>query len=322
MSSVAVDSCEGEVTPSPEALRIARAAIARNRRRRLHLYGHVLELGWHVVRPGTVRATLPVSRRLYGEGGGLAVTPVATLADVAMGMALRSRRAVVGMRFPTVSLDIQHAEAPRSGRVTAVASVFALDGGTGLVRCEVTAPGGRPVAVATGTFLCRPLPEGAVAPDLGLRRDVGPRLLTRGPWDAGLAAEERQFVLDLDQALGRQRRAPDPFAAFLGVETLEAPEGEARLRMPFAATVANIAGHLQGGVVYGLAALACARAGGGRPLSVSVRFVRPGLPPQVEGRARVVHAGREVVAVQGDLVGADGRVVATAMASVQRKATP
>ncbi len=69
-----------ETGPSLEAVRIGLVAVTRNRRRRLHLYGHFLDLGWHVVRPGTVRATLPVTRRLWGESGGLAVTPIATLA--------------------------------------------------------------------------------------------------------------------------------------------------------------------------------------------------------------------------------------------------
>ncbi|HEU5323308.1 MAG TPA: PaaI family thioesterase [Methylomirabilota bacterium] len=308
-----------EAPPSPEAVRLGLAAIGRHRRRRLHLYGHLLDLGWHVVRPGTVRATLPVTRRLWDAGGALAETPVATLADVAMGMALRSRRSSAGVRFPTVSLDIQHGEAPRSGRVTAVASVFALDGSTGLVRCELTATGAKPVAVATGAFLCRPLPAGAEAPDLGLVRRASARLATRGPWDAGLSHEERQFVLDLGRALERQRRADDPFAAYLGVETLDAPEGEARLRLPVASTLTNIVGHAQGGVVYGLAALACARAGGGRALAVSVRFLRPGVGPAIVASARVIHAGREVATVECDLADDDGRMVAAAIASVQRR---
>ncbi len=307
-----------ETGPSLEAVRIGLVAVTRNRRRRLHLYGHFLDLGWHVVRPGTVRATLPVTRRLWGESGGLAVTPIATLADVAMGMALRSRRSAAAMRFPTVSLDMQHAQAPRSGRVTAVASVFSLSESVGLVRCELTAPGARPVAVATGTFLCRPLPAGAQAPDLGLEKRPAPRGAARGPWDAGLTPEERRFILDLDRAFERQRRAPDPFAAYLGVEVLAAAPGEARLRLPLASTVGNLVGHAQGGVVYGLAAEAVARAGGGRPLEVSVKFLRPGVGASLEAVARVLHAGREVAAVQCDLAGEDGRVVATATASVQR----
>ncbi len=316
----AIDTRSGpETPPSPEAVRLGLAAIRRNRHRRLHLYGHFLDLGWHVVRPGTVRATLPVTRRLWDERGALAGTPIASLVDVAMGMALRSRRTVTGMRFPTVGLDLHRGEAPRSGRVTAVASVFAVEDSMGLARCELTAPGARPVAVATGVFLCRPLPAGAEAPDLGVVKRMSTRAPSRGPWDAGLLPDERRFVIDLGLALERQRRAADPFTAYLGVETLAAPDGEARMRLPFASTIANIVGHVQGGVLHGFAALACARAGGGRPVSVSVRFLRPAAGEAVTAAARVVHAGRELSVVQCDLTGEDARVLATATASVQRK---
>ncbi|HEX7124898.1 MAG TPA: PaaI family thioesterase [Thermodesulfobacteriota bacterium] len=313
-------SGEPATPPSTEAIRLGLGAIRRNRHRRLHLYGHFLELGWHVVRPGTVRATLPVTRRLWDDRGVLAGTPIATLADVAMGLALRSRWQTTGMRFATASLDILHAEAPRSGRVTAVATVFAAEGSLGLARCEVTAPGARPVALATGAFLCRPLPAGVEAPDLRVAKRMATRPPAQGPWDAGLSPEERRFVVDLGRALERQRRAADPFAAYLGIEVLDAPQGEARMRLPLAATVANRVGHVQGGVLHGFTALACARAAGGQPRTVSVRFLRPASGGAVTAAARVVHAGREVVVVQCDLGDDDGRPVATATASVQRSA--
>ncbi|HEY8369790.1 MAG TPA: PaaI family thioesterase [Thermodesulfobacteriota bacterium] len=320
MSTTGATHASGEAStpPSAEAIRLGLGAIRRNRHRRLHLYGHFLELGWHVVRPGTVRATLPVTRRLWDDRGVVAATPIATLADVAMGLALRSRRQATGMRFATASLDIHHAEAPRSGRVTAVATVFAAEGSLGLVRCEVTAPGARPVALATGAFLCRPLPAGIEAPDLRVVKRMATRPPAEGPWDAGLSAEERRFVVDLGRALERQLGAADPFAAYLGIEVLDAPQGEARIRLPAAATVANRVGHVQDGVLHGLAALACGRAAGGRPRGVSVRFLRPAATGTVTAAARVVHTGREVAVVQCDLTDDEGRLVATATASVQR----
>ncbi len=301
----------------PEDLRVGLAAVRRNRRRRLHLYGHHLGLSWRVLRRGTVRATLPVTARWWGADRRIAAGPLATLADVAMGMALRSRYPGA-VRFATVGLDIQHAGYPAAGRVRARASVWGPAGPLGLARAELTDGAGRPVALASGLFLRRPLPSGAAAPELRApARPPGGRA-TGGRCDADLSADERHFLVDLARALARQRGAPDAYAAYLGLETLAAGDGEVELAMPLDATTANVVGHAQGGVVYGLAAQAAIQVAGGRLGQLSLRFLRPGAGRRLRARARVIRSGREAAIVACEVLTDEGALAATALGCTVR----
>jgi uncharacterized protein (TIGR00369 family) len=297
---------------SPETLRAGWRAIRENRRRRLHLFAHHLGLRWQVVRPGTVRVSLAAGPDWCGSDGRPGPGPVATLADVGMGLALRSL-APAGSRFPTVALDLSHAEAPRGARLVAVGRAWSLSPSVGLARVEVRAPGAGPVAVGSGAFLRRQLPEGTAPPALA-RQPVAPP--ARPAW-ADLEGEERRFLVALEAARERQRGAADPYAAYLGLACAAGAGGETEVAMPLAATTANLVGQAQGGVVYALAAAAAARAGGGTLLQMGLRFLRPGVGPTLRARARVLHAGRDVATVAGGVLTDDGARAAEFLASVR-----
>jgi acyl-CoA thioesterase len=257
-----------------------------------------------------------VTASWWGADRRVAPGPLATLADVAMGMALRSRYPGA-VRFATMGLDIQHAGYPAAGRVGARASLWGPAGPLGLARAELTDGGGRPVALASGLFVRRPLPAGAAPPELEPARSSGGRA-TGERLTAELSADERRFLGDLARALARQRGAPDAYAAYLGLEALAAGDGEVELAMPLDATTANVVGHAQGGVVYGLAAQAAIQVAGGRLGQLSLRFLRPGAGRRLRARARVIRSGRETAIVACEVLTDEGALAATALGCTVR----
>jgi uncharacterized protein (TIGR00369 family) len=126
-------------------------------------------------------------------------------------------------------------------------------------------------------------------------------------------------------------RAPLPAAAkTLGWELVSISPEEGTIEVAFAATEAfvNPAGFIQGGFLaamlddtMGPALVACLEPGDFAPTTdLHVQFVRPARPGRLTGRGRVVRRGRDVGFLAGELLDADGAVVAVATATVQIRA--
>jgi uncharacterized protein (TIGR00369 family) len=121
------------------------------------------------------------------------------------------------------------------------------------------------------------------------------------------------------------RREPPPAAVLLGWK-LEAVDPDAgTIELTFAATerFLNPAGNIQGGFLaamlddtLGPALVATLSDGEWAPtINLNVQFVRPAKPGQLRGRGRVVRRGRDIAFLAGELLDADGKVLATATAS-------
>jgi uncharacterized protein (TIGR00369 family) len=125
-------------------------------------------------------------------------------------------------------------------------------------------------------------------------------------------------------------RAPLPAAAVtLGWELVAVSPEEGTIEVAFTATDAflNPAGAVQGGFLaamlddtLGPALVAGLRPGDFAPTTdLHVQFLRPARPGRLlgRGRGRVVRRGRDVGFLAGELLDADGNVVAVASATVQ-----
>jgi uncharacterized protein (TIGR00369 family) len=121
-------------------------------------------------------------------------------------------------------------------------------------------------------------------------------------------------------------RAPaPPVADLLGFQLRQVDPDAMTIEVEFTATAAflNPAGHVQGGMLaamlddtMGPALVATLLDGEWAPTTdLHVQFLRPALPGVLIGRGRVVRRGGSTAFLAGELSDADGRVVATAIAT-------
>ncbi|MBS44050.1 MAG: phenylacetic acid degradation protein [Nocardioides sp.] len=113
----------------------------------------------------------------------------------------------------------------------------------------------------------------------------------------------------------------------LGFELLEVDLDAGTMRAAYdgRAEFANLAGHVQGGVlcamldsVMGSLVVATLDTGQWAPtLDLQAQFLSPALLGRIEGRSRLVRRGGSVAFVAGELHGPDGRLVATGTATQQ-----
>ncbi|MCO6009993.1 PaaI family thioesterase [Actinoallomurus purpureus] len=123
------------------------------------------------------------------------------------------------------------------------------------------------------------------------------------------------------------RVPPPPSAALLGWELIEIDPEHGTIEVAFQATrqFANPVGVVQGGFLaamlddtMGPALVATLPQDQFAPtLDLHVQFLRPARPGRLVGRGRIVQRGKEVCFLAGELLGPDGRPVATATATAR-----
>jgi uncharacterized protein (TIGR00369 family) len=123
------------------------------------------------------------------------------------------------------------------------------------------------------------------------------------------------------------RVAPPPAARTLGWElvAVEPERGTIEVAFDGGERFVNPAGVIQGGFLaamlddtLGPALVATLPEGQFAPtLDLHVQFLRPARPGRLVGHGRVVHRGREVCFLSGELTDADGRIVAVATATAR-----
>lgn len=121
------------------------------------------------------------------------------------------------------------------------------------------------------------------------------------------------------------RVPPPPAAEVLGWELVEVDPEAGTIEVAFRAgeQFANPVGVVQGGFLaamlddtLGPALVATLPEGQFAPtLDLHVQFLRPARPGRLVGRGRVVKRGRDVCFLAGELIGPDGKAVATATAT-------
>ncbi|WP_327085886.1 PaaI family thioesterase [Nonomuraea sp. NBC_01738] len=123
------------------------------------------------------------------------------------------------------------------------------------------------------------------------------------------------------------RTPPPPAAVLLGWELVAVDPERGTIEVAFEAgeRFVNPVGVIQGGFLaamlddtLGPALVATLPEDQFAPtLDLHVQFLRPARPGRLVGRGRVVQRGREVCFLAGELIGADGRTVAVATATVK-----
>lgn len=276
--------------------RRALASVARTRALGLHFFGHFL--GITAVSNQHGRSVLALDPA-HDSGGGVASTPTefATLADLALGSAIRSALGP-GLRLGTTSLTLNHFASPVAGRLEADAIMTWCDRDSleSHGRAHLTDRAGTRVATADGWFLALPAPKGAALPPV--------------PWESeGRLPDHTLSMADLDP---RERASYDavlmaePTALERGVPIAHQlvhggkpslDENLVTCELEVSAALNNRVGQMQGGALYGAAAAAATTAAGDdwQLGSGYVQYLRPVDPGRVTLQARVVRRGRRVV---------------------------
>jgi len=284
--------------PSSRAIRerVLRALL-RARTPGFHFPGYFLGVEWQSVAPECSRMSLPGGPHLVDAKGDVDLLALCLLADIAFGTAMRSADQTTE-RLSTLYLQLQFTGLQARGDVRAEARLVHTAADTELEQRLATAmlSGSEgPLCHGTSTFV-----RLATPPDVTL--GPLPWQAMDAPSDAGLdeadaTDAERDAIRRCDEQLAAGG------AGFLAPFLLgPAPTDERAFDVATGAHTRNRVGHVQGGLLLGIAARAGSAAAPAhmRLANVSAWYVSPGRG-RLRVRADVVHHGRNTALVHATI---------------------
>lgn len=291
-------------------------ALAQNRAPGFHFPGYFLDLQWPAMTADTVTQTMASGPHCTTGEGAVHLTALGVMMDAALATA---PRLVIepGARQATVHLNAQFTGHPAVGELRMDAK---LEGFTAtqtvrqsLARGTLYA-GGRTVAYAGATFVVLPPPPGVTLAPLPWQDPDAPPAepLTA----ASLDDREARVLAAFERALRRSRRSGAFIEHFWEARPVATPYG-ARCTVRIAPHIGNRVGHVQGGILFGLAAGTAQAAAPRHPLlsTISAWYISPGQGESLRIRSTVVHGGRSFAVVKTDIRNADGSLVLEAMSN-------
>jgi acyl-coenzyme A thioesterase PaaI-like protein len=283
-------------------------AVGRTRALGLHFYGNFVGIGGSPGGLGTSRLSTDGEPPGIGAPGVSAVA-LATVADLAVGSAIRSHLEI-GARMATATLSIQHPTHPVEGPVLGLGEAEAARGEQQSGRTVLVDPEGRPVGYAHGWFAALPPPPGWVQRPLPWEYEVLPPVSV--PTMADLDEAEAAAIAAALAAGERAReRGTSISEELLNFQWDAVEDGRACGDLRNGPELANRVGHIQGGALYGAAAIVAATALG-VPLTHLVdghyQFLRIADGALLHGEATVLRRGRLASFVEAQL-SVDGKAV-------------
>jgi len=278
-------------------------AIALNRTPGYHFPGNFVDLSFdRVASDGT-----HISFECGYDIGSLALA-----ADFALGTAIRADLDR-STRTATVSLTLDLATATLPADTVKAAARchgFVGEGYGRIGRGRVTLEDEHgEIGYGSGVFMVlKPPPDVTMHPVPHRKRgDAEPALLEEGD----LAPDELGILRHAEEALERAARTGQPFIRhFWGYLPQRADKG-ASCVMPNGPHVGNRVGHVQGGILLGLAADTAAAALPETWMlsAIGAAFISPGDGPALEARSTIVHRGQRLAVVRTEVTRSDGRRV-------------
>jgi acyl-coenzyme A thioesterase PaaI-like protein len=299
----------GSTSPADPVLERALLAVGRTRALGLHFYGNFVGIGGGPSPLATSR--LSIDGEPPGVGApGVSAVALATVADLAVGSAIRSHLEV-GARMATATLSIQHPTEAVDGPVAGLGDAEEVRGDQPSGRCVLVAPDGRPVGYAQGWFAALPPPLGWVQRPLPWEWETLPAIdvPTLAELDEAESAAVNAALAAGDRARQRGTSISEELLHFRWQPDLG--EGHAAGELTNGPELANRVGHIQGGALYGAAAIVAAQALG-VPLTRLVdghyQFLRIADGALLHGEATVLRRGRLASFVEAKL-SVDGKAV-------------
>ena len=300
-------------TPTADpVLERALLAVGRTRALGLHFYGNFVGIGGSPAGLGTSRLSTDGEPPGIGAPGVSAVA-LATVADLAIGSAIRSHLEI-GARMATATLSIQHPIHPVDGPVLGLGDAEAATGEQQSGRAVLVDPTGRPVGYAQGWFAALPPPPGWVQRPLPWEHKTLPSVSvpTHDDLDEAESAAVASALAAGERARERGTSISEELLNFRWDAAVEeVADGRASGDLKNGPELANRVGHIQGGALYGAAAIVAAKALG-VPLTHLVdghyQFLRIADGALLHGEATVLRRGRLASFVEAQL-SVDGKAV-------------
>ena len=303
------------------------AALARDRTPGWSFTGHFQNVAWPRIDANSMTVTMPLGPQCMDAQGKVELAALLVLFDAAL--ASPTRIALdPGTRMATTQLSVQFAAAglnpgaadtASAGRALSVETVFegATEDGTlrQLLSRAALRHTGKLIMTGHGAFVQLPPPAdaGVMAPLPWQRSD----LLEPEPLEVGqLDARERAVLDACDAAIANASEQTSFLRHFWGI--LPRPTADGAECLPrIGPQLANRVGHVQGGILMGMAAETARRAAPDHPVlaNLSAWFIGPGRGDALLVRSRVLHAGRSLAVVRTEITGSNGeRVLETTSA--------
>ena len=173
---------------------------------------------------------------------------------------------------------------------------------------------GQPICHATGAFVVLPPPSGVELAPLPWQSESTPAAPLLKQSDLDL--QERAVV----RAANRAMKLSDSTHSFIEHFWDIMPRqmaGGATCRVKIGQQIGNRVGHVQGGILLGIAqAAACAAVPSHSKISnISAWYVSPGNGKALTARSKVIHAGRSFAVVRTEVKNADGSRVLEAVSN-------
>jgi len=287
--------------------RQVQVALAANRTPGYHYPGNLLGCHWPRIGEADLDAVLPDGPQGRNVDGTANLAGFCILLDVALATAARLE-VERGARQATVHLHAQFTGVPLRGELRAHAH---LDGYTigaaarqSMVHGTVYA-GDAPVCHASGTFIQLPPPPGVTLAPLPWQRQSGESASPLDPKE--FTTDERAIMKACNAAL---RRADQQHAFIEHLwGALPVPTGTgSRCTVKIGPQHANRIGHVQGGLLLGLAAITARAAAPQHPQlsGISAWYISPGQGRALKITSRRFHEGRSFAAVRTEIRNADG----------------
>ncbi len=295
-------------SPTADTLTGIRAQVLRgialNREPGYHFAGNFLDLSYDHVGTDYTALSVDVLPHCAQGDGQLSMTGMAILADLVMAAAVRA-----GLppqtRLATVTMNLQFTGVPRSGRLAGRGAMHGFVQGAagrqGMSAVEVSNAAGL-VATGTGTFMVLKPPKGVELHPVPLRRrgatptpDIGARL----------RPDEKKVLAIADAALAETRIHGGSFIQrFWGVQAKHVAGG-AQSTVKNGPHIGNRVGHVQGGILLGLAAenAMAALTPHWELTAISAWYISPGEGRALKIRSKVVHHGRLIAVVHTQVTG-------------------
>ena len=293
------------------------AALARDRTPGWSFTGHFQNAAWPRIDANSMTVTMPVGPQCMDAKGNVELAALLVLFDAALASPTRIALAA-GTRMATTQLSVQFTAAKVKG-APSVETVFEGATGDGALRQRLSRAAlsheGRLVMTGHGAFVQLPPPPdaGVMAPLPWQRTDLAePDLLEVNQLDARESA-----VLDAcDAALANASEQTSFLRHFWGILPRPVAAG-AECHLRIGPQLANRVGHVQGGILMGIAAETARLAAPEHAVlaNLSAWFIGPGRGDALLVKSRVLHAGRSLAVVRTEITGPKGeRVLETTSA--------
>jgi acyl-coenzyme A thioesterase PaaI-like protein len=279
--------------------------IALNREPGYHFAGNFLDLSYDHVGTDYTALSVDVAPHCAQADGQLGMAGLAILADLVMAAAVRA-----GLpshtRLATVTMNLQFTGASRTGRLDGRGAMLGfVEGAAGRQGVSTVQIGNAagPVCTGTGTFMILKPPKGVeLHPVPHRRRGENPTPEIPG---GKLRPDEKKVIAIAEDALAQTQARGGAFIDRFWSVDAKHVVGGAQSVVKNGPHIGNRVGHVQGGILLGLAAdnAVAALTPHWQLTALSAWYISPGEGRSLRIRSKVVHHGRLVAVVRTEVTG-------------------